>query len=261
VLGAGKMDGPTLYKENPNKLLKDDEVKALIKKSKAGDKEALNILVSNNLGLVKSIVKRFLNRGYEAEDLFQLGCIGLVKAVENFDCSYDVRFSTYAVPMIIGEIKRFLRDDGIIKVSRSLKEVYNKTNRAKEKLTKEFNREPSIQEIAEEIGVTSEDVVMALDAKYTPEYLHDIVHQDDGAPIMLIDRIGNDSEDEGEIVEKIVLKQLLNQLKQRERQIIILRYFQDKTQTEIAEQLGISQVQVSRIEKKILAELKSKILG
>lgn len=240
-----------------NELLSHEETMALIKKAQSGDEEAKNILVNNNIGLVKSVLKRFNNRGYELEDLFQLGCIGLIKAIKKFDIKYDVRFSTYAVPMIIGEIKRFLRDDGIIKVSRSLKQTANKAKMAKEKLAKQLGREPTIHEISDEIGVDKEDIVMALESNYHPDYLYDVIHQNNGSPIHLIDRIGDDIDLDGEVLDKIILKEVLNELKPRDRQIIILRYFQDKTQTEIANTLGISQVQVSRIEKRVLKNMKN----
>lgn len=243
--------------KSDSELLSHEETMKLIKKAQNGDEEAQNILVNNNIGLVRSVIKRFNNRGYESEDLFQLGCIGLIKAIKKFDIKYDVRFSTYAVPMIIGEIKRFLRDDGIIKVSRSLKQTANKVKVAKEHLTKQLDREPTIQEISDEIHVDKEDIVMALESNYHPDYLYDVIHQNDGSPIYLIDRIGDDVDLDGEVLDKIILKEVLNELKPRDRQVIILRYFKDKTQTEVAKILGISQVQVSRIEKRVLKNMKS----
>lgn len=237
-------------------LLSHSETMELIRKAQQGDESAKSMLVSHNLGLVKSILKRFANRGYETEDLFQLGCIGLLKAIQKFDPSYDVKFSTYAVPMIIGEIKRFLRDDGIIKVSRSLKQTAIKANMAKERLSKSLGREPSIQEISEEIQVDKEDIVMALDSNQQPDYLYDVIHQNDGSPIHLIDRVMSSESEDVEVLDKITLKQILSQLKPRDKQIIVMRYFKDKTQTEIANMLGISQVQVSRIEKRVLENMK-----
>lgn len=224
----------------------------LIKKAQQGDKEAQSLLLKNNIGLIKSIVKRFLNRGYEYEDLFQLGSIGLLKAIKNFDPGYNVRFSTYAVPMIAGEIKRFIRDDGIVKVSRSLKELNGKIRQAKDRLTKENGKEPTLNEISEELGVPSEDVVMAIDATAAPEYLYDTIHQDDGSPIFLIDKVVAEEDKSGEMLDRLTLKEMIRKLKPRERQIIMMRYFQDRTQTQIAQKLGISQVQVSRIEKRVL---------
>lgn len=242
---------------NENKLLSHEETMNLIKRAQNGDEDAVDILVKSNLGLVKSVLRGFSNRGYDIEDLFQIGCIGLIKAIQKFDVNYDVKFSTYAVPMIVGEIKRFLRDDGIIKVSRSLKQTAAKVKYAKEKLTKSTGREPTIQEISDEIKVDKEEIVVALDSNYQPEYLYDVVYQSDGSPVFLIDKVSDDTnESEADILDKIALKEILNRLKPRDRQIIILRYFQDKTQTEVAEILGISQVQVSRIEKRILNEMK-----
>ena len=231
-----------------------------IEKAKNGDKHAQSVLIEKNMGLVWSIVKRFQNRGYEAEDLFQIGCIGLIKAISKFDSSYDVKFSTYAVPMIIGEIKRFLRDDGLIKVSRSLKELSVKIKATKESMQKELGREPAIGEIAECLNIPPEEIVMALEATYTPEYLYSSVAEGDNSPILLIDRLeAEESPAETDLIDKIALRQVLDTLNPREKQIIILRYFKEKTQTQIAKMLGISQVQVSRLEKKILTDLKSKI--
>lgn len=239
---------------------KDVNILDLIDKARDGDKEAQSILVERNVGLVWSIVRRFQNRGYEVEDLFQIGCIGLIKAINKFDRSFDVKFSTYAVPMIIGEIKRFIRDDGIIKVSRSLKEISNKARIIKEVMIKELNREPSINEMAGRLNIPPEELVMAMEASYSPESLYSTIAEGDNSPIMLIDRIDNESSDsELDVIDRIALRQMLDKLKPREKQIIILRYFKEKTQVQIANMLGISQVQVSRIEKKILEELRKKI--
>lgn len=243
-----------------NEKLSHEETLELIRKAQEGDKEAQAVLVKNNIGLVKSIVKRFLNRGYEYEDLFQLGSIGLLKAIKNFDVRYNVRFSTYAVPMIVGEIKRFIRDDGIIKVSRSLKEANAKMKQVKDRLAKELGREPTLNEISDELGISTEDLVMALDASASPDYLYDTIHQDDGSPIFLIDKISADEDSNSDMLDRITLKEMISRLKPRERQIIIMRYFQDKTQAQIAEKLGISQVQVSRIEKKIIEKLRQAFL-
>ncbi|MDR7857145.1 RNA polymerase sporulation sigma factor SigF [Tissierella sp.] len=240
-------------------LLSHEETMKLIKEAQEGSKEAKEMLVSSNLGLIRSVLKGFMNRGYEVDDLFQIGSIGLLKAIDKFDSNFDVRFSTYAVPMIIGEIKRFLRDDGLIKVSRSLKQTAARTKGAEESLYKKLGREPTIHEISEEIGIDKEEIVMALEASYNPEYLYDIVHQNDGSPLYLIDKISNESEDSRDLVDNIILKDMLTKLKPRDRQVIILRYFKDKTQTEVANQLGISQVQVSRIEKKIIEEMRKNL--
>lgn len=240
----------------------DDNIFDMIDRAKKGDKQAQSIVVERNMGLIWSIVKRFQNRGYENEDLFQIGSIGLIKAINKFDMSFNVKFSTYAVPMIIGEIKRFIRDDGIIKVSRSLKEISNKAKVTKEIMYKELGREPSVNEMAERMGVEPEELVMGLEAGYAPESLYSTVGEGDNSPILLIDRINNDSNSsELDLIDKIALQQILDTLKPREKQIIMLRYFKQKTQVQIAKMLGISQVQVSRIEKKILADIKQKIIS
>lgn len=243
-------------KQNTYELLGHEETIELIVKSQNGDEDAKSKLVSHNLGLVKSILKRFLNRGYDPEDIYQIGCMGLLKAIQKFDTSFNVRFSTYAVPMIMGEIRRFLRDDGIIKVSRSLKQVATRANMAREKLTKELGREPTLNELSIEIDIDKEDIVMALDANTKPDYLHNVIHESDGSPIHLIDKIPS-NELGLDIHDSIALKETLRKLEPRERQIIILRYFKDKTQKEIGDLLDISQVQVSRIEKKVLENMKN----
>lgn len=238
----------------------DMETLELIKKAKSGNKQAQTLLVERNVGLVWSIVKRFQNRGYETEDIYQIGCIGLIKAINKFDDSFDVKFSTYAVPMIIGEIKRFIRDDGIIKVSRSLKELSNKIRVTKEIMTKELGKEPSVSEIAMRMDVPVEELVMAMEANSSPESLYNTVGDSESSTVLLIDKLNNESNDEEvDLVDKIDLRLVLNTLNPREKQIIILRYFKEKTQVQIARMLGISQVQVSRIEKKILDEIKRKI--
>lgn len=232
----------------------------LILMAKEGDKLAQSMLVENNIGLVWSIVRRFQNRGHETEDLFQIGCIGLIKAINKFDTSFDVRFSTYAVPMIIGEIKRFLRDDGIIKVSRSLKEVSNKVRITKEVLSKELGREPTISELSQRLDIPVEELVMAVEAGHSPESLFSPVNEGDNSSLLLIDKLNDRcNDDETDIIDKIALREVMDTLKPREKQIIILRYFKEKTQVQIARMLGISQVQVSRIEKKILEDIRNRI--
>lgn len=246
--------------EDQGRVLDHEEILELIKKAQMGDENAKNMLVRHNLGLVRSVLKRFANRGYEKDDLFQLGCIGLVKAIEKFDFSYDVKFSTYAVPMIIGEIKRFLRDDGMIKVSRSLKQTAGRVKMMKESLFKKHGREPTLQELSDALDIPKEEIVVALDSNLQPDYLYDVIHQDDGSPVHLIDKISETkAEEEGEVIDRIALIEVLSKLKPRERKVIVLRYFKDKTQTEIAEVLGISQVQVSRIEKKILKKIREQL--
>ncbi|TCS93463.1 RNA polymerase sporulation sigma factor SigF [Hazenella coriacea] len=241
-------------RNNKHGHLSDGEVKQLIQASQDGDTEARDRLVSHNIRLVWSVVQRFLNRGYEPEDLFQIGCIGLLKAVDKFDLSYDVKFSTYAVPMIIGEIQRFLRDDGMVKVSRSLKEMANKARKTKDDLAKRLNRVPTIQEIAAEMGVEPEEIVFAQEANRAPTSIHETVFENDGDPITLMDQIADDSESMW--FDKLALKDAIHRLTEREQLIVYLRYFKDQTQSEVAERLGISQVQVSRLEKKIIKKIR-----
>jgi RNA polymerase sporulation-specific sigma factor len=238
-------------------FLTNDQVKDLIAKSQSGDTDARELLVNSNIRLVWSVVQRFINRGYEADDLFQIGCIGLLKAVDKFDLSYDVRFSTYAVPMIIGEIQRFLRDDGTVKVSRSLKETANKVRRAKDELYKQFGRAPTIAEVADAVGITPEEVVFAQEASRSPSSIHETVYENDGDPITLIDQIADEGVNKW--FEKIALKDAISRLSEREQLIVYLRYYKDQTQSEVAERLGISQVQVSRLEKRILQTIKDQI--
>lgn len=228
----------------------------LLKKAKEGDKQAKDELVSLNLGLIWNIVKRFNNRGYELEDLFQIGSIGLLKAIEKFDFSYNVQFSTYAVPMIMGEIRRFLRDDRPVKVARSLKELSAKVQKARESLTRALNREPTINELAEEMNVPKEEIVLAMESSQSMISLNEVAFQDDGSPIYYIDKINSDETHQSQWFDRIALKEALSKLSKEERQIIILRYFKDKTQVEVAKILGLSQVQVSRQEKKILNKIK-----
>lgn len=231
----------------------------LLPLAKAGDAEAMNRLIEANLPLVTSISKKFINRGYDYEDIYQIGCMGLVKAINNFDDNYNVKFSTYAVPMIIGEIKRFLRDDGIIKVSRNVKSLAKKLHFDKEALTKKLNRDPSIEELAEFSGIDKEEILFALESSASMQYLYEVIHQDDGAPVLLIDKLSQNAEEDKNLTEKIALKEALNNLDVKSRQIIVLRYFKDKTQIQVAKMLGISQVQVSRIEKKVLLEMRKQL--
>lgn len=232
---------------------------ALIARAHQGDKEARDTIFEENIGLIWSIVKRFQNRGVEPEDLFQIGSIGLLKAVDKFDLSYDVKFSTYAVPMISGEIKRFLRDDGMIKVSRSLKEVCYKAYLAREKLEKELGRDPQIAEMAGEIGIPQEELMMALDSNVEIESLQKTIYQGEGNDIRLIDKLEEKKNRQEESLNRILLEEVLGQLAVPERRLIYMRYFQERTQTEIARELGVSQVQVSRMEKKILKRLRDKM--
>ena len=234
---------------------------ALIEKSQLGDKKAREILIEENLGLVRHIVKRYTIRGYDAEDLFQIGTIGLMKAVDKFDSSFGVQFSTYAVPMIQGELRRFMRDDGMIKISRGLKENCIKVKRAVEKLSQELGREPQLSQIEEETGIDREDIVMALDAGMEVESIYKTIYQSDGNEIYMIDQLRSPGEEvpDGEkekLINKILIEQLLDGLDEGDREIIRLRYFENVTQTEVAKRLGMSQVQVSRLEKKILLRMR-----
>ncbi|MBR5155069.1 MAG: SigB/SigF/SigG family RNA polymerase sigma factor [Clostridia bacterium] len=218
------------------------------------------MIVEENIGLVHSIVRRFAQRGYEAEDLFQIGCIGLVKAIQKFDTSFDVKFSTYAVPMIMGEIKRFIRDDGIIKVSRSIKELGIKALMLRESIIKETNKEPTIKELSEKLGAGLEDVAMALEAGIRPESINASVVDNDGDGKTLGERLESKDDCESTVINKVLIQNLLQMFDDREKKIIILRYFKQKTQSEIAKVMGISQVQVSRIEKKVLTAMREKLL-
>ena len=229
----------------------------LIARAQAGDNDAAEQLIKENSGLIWSVVKKFTKRGYEPDDLFQIGAIGLLKCIRKFDSSFDVKFSTYAIPMIIGEIKRFLRDDGIIKVSRPMKELATKARYTTEMLTAKNGRQPTINELATEIGVTTEEIIVATEATTDVESLHATIYQGDGSPIFLIDKVAQRAEDKDKSINILALKQLIERLKPKERQVIILRYFQDKTQMEVAKAIGVSQVQVSRIEKKVLQSLKN----
>jgi RNA polymerase sporulation-specific sigma factor len=231
----------------------------LIEQAHKGDKDARDRLVTENLGLIWSIVRRFSNRGHEMEDLFQVGCIGLIKAVDKFDTSFDVKFSTYAVPMITGEIKRFLRDDGMIKVSRSLKETAGRAKTIRESFCYKNGREPTVEEIAEEMDISAEELVMALDSGAEVESLYKTIYQGDGNSIYLIDKLEECNNQNEEVLNKMVLDDLMEGLDEKEQKIVKLRYFMDKTQTEIAKEIGISQVQVSRIEKKILKQMRDKL--
>lgn len=240
-----------------HRYLDDAEVKRLIALSQAGDSVARDTLVGSNIRLVWSVVQRFMNRGYDPEDLFQIGCIGLLKSVDKFDLQFDVKFSTYAVPMIIGEIQRFLRDDGSVKVSRSIKELANKVRKVSDDLSKTLGRLPTVSEVAEQLGVTPEDIVTAQEAGKPPASIHETVFENDGDPITLMDQIADDSGEQW--FDKLALNEAIESLGERERLIVYLRYFRDQTQSEVASRLGISQVQVSRLEKKILQTIKNQI--
>lgn len=236
-----------------------DRTEELICQSQEGDKAAREELIKENMGLIRHVVKRFLGRGVEAEDLFQIGAIGLVKAVDRFDLSFGVRFSTYVVPMIAGEIKRFLRDDSMLKVSRSLKELAGKAARLREQILMERGEEPGVEELAGLLGVEAEELVQAMDSSVEVESLQKIVYQGDGEGLSLMDKVEQGKDEQETLLRRLLLEQLLDTLEPRERQIINLRFFCDQTQTQVAQQLGMSQVQISRMEKKILAALKRRM--
>lgn len=253
-----------------------EELSVLIERSQAGDKQAREVLIERNLGLVHHIVRRFAGRGHDMEDLFQIGTIGLMKAIDKFDLSIGVKFSTYAVPMITGEIKRFLRDDGPVKVSRTIKENGLKVSMARQRLQAALKREPTMQELVKEAALPEEDIVLAMEASVEVESLYSAVHQDDGSEMYLVDKVvqgergcvgsslgnGTDAcmdEEKDRLLDHLLLTQLLDGLETMERDLICMRYFQNKTQMEIAGLLGISQVQVSRLEKKILLRLRERV--
>lgn len=240
---------------NTNGQFSSALTRTLISRAQQGDEQAKEQLVTTNAPLVKSVAKRFMNRAIEYDDLYQIGCIGLIKAIARFDLSYDVRFSTYAVPMIAGEIKRFLRDDGMIKVSRSLKELAARAAAVREKLIDTHAREPSVAEIAAELGVDAEDVAEALEAARPYASIYEPAYGPE-SDAMLLDTVGGACRELDSATDRVALKELLNTLSARERTIITLRYFSDQTQTQVAKSLGISQVQVSRLENAILQRLR-----
>ena len=254
-----------------------DEVSVLIAKSQAGEKQAREVLIEKNLGLVHHIVKRFVGRGCDPEDLFQIGVIGLMKAIDRFDLSLQVRFSTYAVPLITGEIKRFLRDDGLVKVSRSIKENALKVRVARGQLQGELSREPTLQEIAARTRLSEEDIVMAMEADSSVESIYSAVYQEDGSEMYLVDKVvqgergsaagsvgsfaGQRADPEKEeLLNKLLIRQLMEELEEEDRRLIYMRYFENKTQVEVAKVMQISQVQVSRLEKKILRKMRERAL-
>lgn len=236
-----------------------DRTIELIKRAREGDQIARNQVASENLGLVWSVVRRFAGRGHELEDLYQIGCIGLLKCIDKFEPSFDVKFSTYAVPMIMGEVKRFLRDDGMVKVSRSLKETAYRVYSVREKMINENGMEPTLEELAGCLELDKEEIVVALEASSEVESIYKTIYQNDGNAIYLIDKLVSIEDESQKTVNQLALEELMEQLEEKERSIIRMRYFEDKTQTEIAKKLGISQVQVSRMEKKVLLKMREQI--
>ncbi|MCI8852614.1 MAG: SigB/SigF/SigG family RNA polymerase sigma factor [Lachnospiraceae bacterium] len=238
-----------------------DRLSELILRSQEGDKSAREQLIEENMGLVHHVARRFFGRGVEAEDLFQIGAIGLMKAIDRFDLQFSVKFSTYAVPMIAGEIKRFLRDDSMIKVSRSLKELAMRAGFEKERFCMREGREPDVQELAKILGVEKEELVQALDSSAEVESLQRTLYQSEGDGFCLLDKMAEAATDmQEETLRKVMLERVLSQLEPRERELILLRFFYDKTQVQVAERMGMTQVQVSRMEKKVLLRMRGMIL-
>ncbi len=238
-------------------LLKEDEKKVLFEKIKKGDEAAKEEYITGNLRLVLSVIKRFGNSGENMDDLFQVGCIGLIKAINNFNTELDVKFSTYAVPMIIGEIRRYMRDNSAIRVSRSLRDTAYKALYAREQYEKVNLREPTLEEIAEEIGITKEEIVFAMDAIQTPMSLQEPVYNDGEDAFYLMDQVSDKKNREENWVEELALRAAIDKLGERERFIIRLRFFEGKTQMEVAEEINISQAQVSRLEKHALKVMRN----
>lgn len=232
------------------------EIRELLEKAQTGDKEARNVLVEKNTGLVRSIVNRFTSRGVDKDDLFQIGMIGLIKAIDYFDLQYDVRFSTYAVPMITGEIRRFLRDDGMVKVSRSIKDNRIMVNRVRDQLAEKAGREPSLSEIVDASGLSMEDVLLAMNSSQEVESLHQTIYDGDGSSIRLMDKLSIKGSEGDAALDRMMLADTLAALEEKERELIILRFYFDQTQSQIARRMGVSQVQVSRLEKRILKKMK-----
>ena len=238
------------------KVLKSSETQALLRKAKAGDVQAREELIAGNLRLVLSVIQRFSNRGENADDLFQVGCIGLIKAIDNFDIDQPVRFSTYGVPMIVGEIRRYLRDNSAIRVSRAMRDTAYKVLQAKEAYMAQHQREPTVEEVAEILGIKREEVVFALDAILEPVSLYEPVYSDSGDTVCVMDQVKDIKNTDEKWLEQIALKDALDRLGERERHILALRFYEGKTQMEVSEEIGISQAQVSRLEKSAIRNIK-----
>ena len=239
-------------------MLDNEQVLLLVKQAQEGDQKAKGLLVEENSPLIKSVLKRFKNKGVEYDDLYQIGCMGFLKAIKNFNADFGVRFSTYVVPMVIGEVKRFMRDDGAVKVSRALKTLNLQINKYSKVFFAENNRSPKIEELASHFAVEEQEIVLAMDSAKMPLSLYSPI-EEDSESATLVDRIESEEDVGGKMIDNLALKQLIKRLSERDRKIIMLRYFFDKTQSEIAKQLNISQVQVSRLESKILDNMKSKL--
>lgn len=239
--------------------LSAQEKKELFEKIKKGDTEARETFIKGNLRLVLSVMGRFNNRGENVDDLFQVGCIGLIKAIDNFNTELDVQFSTYAVPMIIGEVRRYLRDNNAVRVSRSLRDIAYKALCVREKITNTANREPTVEEIAKEIGETKESVAMALDAIQEPVSLFEPVYHDGGDAVYIMDQVSDKKNIDEAWIEKISLREAMKKLTDREKLIVTMRFFRGKTQTEVANEVGISQAQVSRLEKSAISNMRKSL--
>ena len=240
------------------KVLSEEKKTELLKKTRAGDKAAREELIQGNLRLVLSVIQKFMSRGAPADDLFQVGVVGLIKAIDNFDVNLDVKFSTYAVPMISGELRRYLRDNNAIRVSRSTRDLAYKAMQAREKLMNENNNEPTPAEISKEIGVNKADVVIALESISEPVSIYEPVYSSSGDAVYMLDQLGDSSSDEGWI-DELLLREAIKTLSDREKNILYLRFYQGKTQVEVASEIGISQAQVSRLEKNALSRIKSSV--
>ena len=237
-------------------ILNEEEKEALFARIKEGDREAKEEYIKGNLRLVLSVIRRFGASGENPDDLFQIGCIGLIKAVNNFNTELEVKFSTYAVPMIIGEIKRFLRDDGILKVSRSIKENQYKICKMREELEKKLGREPDLRELSDAMDMPMEELAMTLESAAEVDSIYKIVYQGDGTDLQLVDRLPEKEDRHEKLLNRIFLEEILEKLEGEEKRLIVFRYFQDMTQTEVAKKMGMSQVQISRMEKRILKKLR-----
>lgn len=241
------------------KVLKSSETQALLLRAKAGDMQAREELIAGNLRLVLSVIQRFANRGENADDLFQVGCIGLIKAIDNFNTDLDVKFSTYGVPMIVGEIRRYLRDNSTMRVSRAMRDTAYKVLQAKEAYMAQNQKEPTVDEIAQILGIKREDVVFALDAILEPVSLYEPVYSDSGDTICVMDQVKDNKNNDEMWVEHIALKEAVGHLTERERKILAMRFFQGKTQMEVSAEIGISQAQVSRLEKNALRQIRKEM--
>ena len=241
------------------KVLKSEETMELLKRARGGDMEAREQLIAGNLRLVLSVIQKFTNRGENVDDLFQVGCIGLIKAIDNFNTDLDVRFSTYGVPMIVGEIRRYLRDNSSLRVSRSMRDTAYKVLQAKEKYISEHQKEPTIEEIAKILEIKREEVVFALDAIVDPGSLYEPVYDHGGDTICVMDQVRDSKNTDESWLEQIALKEAMNRLSDRERKILNLRFFEGKTQMEVSAEVGISQAQVSRLEKNAISQIKKNL--